>query len=67
MYGTHSNVPSITQFAEERVDIHQRTEKVTFGVIYRPPNLGRQDTDVLLQEISRACRTRNVCVVGDFN
>ena len=49
------------------LDIHKGTDKLTFRALYRPLNLSRQDTDILLQEISGARSTGNVCVVGDFN
>ncbi len=34
--------------------------KLILGVQYRPPNLRREDTSSLLQEINRACRNKNV-------
>ena len=49
------------------MDIRKGTDKLTFRALYRPLNLSRQDTDILLQEISGARSTGNVCVVGDFN
>ncbi|XP_050709044.1 uncharacterized protein LOC126993921 [Eriocheir sinensis] len=44
-----------------------RKEKLVIGVLYRPPNLTRDSSQPLLQEISGASRYRNVCVIGDFN
>ncbi len=47
-----------------------RKEKLVIGVLYRPPNLNRDSSQLLLQEISRASRFKNVCVIGvigDFN
>ncbi len=38
-----------------------------FGIQYRPPNLRREDTNSLLQEISRASRNKYVCFLGDDN
>ncbi len=49
------------------VDILKGREKLTFGVQYRPRNLGREDTNSLLQEISGASRNKNVCILGDYN
>ena len=49
------------------VDILKGREKLTVGVQYRPPNLGREDTNSLLQEIGEASRNRNVCILGDYN
>ena len=41
--------------------------KLIIGVLYRPPNLSREDGEPLLREISRASRYSNVCIMGDFN
>ncbi len=41
--------------------------KLILGFQYRPPNLGRENTSSPLQEISRACRNKNVCILGDYN
>ena len=49
------------------VDILNGREKLVVGIQYRPPNLRREDTITLLQEISRACRNKNVCFLGDYN
>ncbi len=49
------------------VDILNGREKLVIGVQYRPPNLRRGDTSSLLQEISRACRSKNVCFLRDYN
>ena len=49
------------------VDILKGREKLTVGVQYRPPNLGREDTNSLLQEIGEASRNRNVCILGGYN
>ncbi len=48
-------------------DILKGKEKLTVGVQYRPPNLGREDTNSLLQEIGGASRNKNVCILGDYN
>ncbi len=49
------------------IDILKGREKLTVGVQYRPLNLGREDTNSLLQEISMASRNKNVCILGDYN
>ena len=41
--------------------------KLIIGVLYRPPNLSREDSEPLLREISRASRFSNVCIMGDFH
>ena len=33
------------------VDLRNGTEKIVLGVIYRPPNTGRDDSNILWQEI----------------
>ncbi len=49
------------------VDVYTGKEKLTVGVLYRPPNLNRQDTSILLQKIGRVSRGKNVWIMGDFN
>ncbi len=49
------------------VDINKGKDKLTLGVLYRPPNLSRQDTDILLQEVGRVSRNKHICIMGDFN
>ena len=49
------------------VEIKEGNEKLLMGLVYRPPNLSREATLTLLDEIRRACTHRRVCVMGDFN
>ena len=49
------------------VEIREGNEKLLVGLAYRPPNLSREDTLPLLDEIRRACTHRRVCIMGDFN
>ncbi len=49
------------------VDILKGRENLTVGIQYRLPNLGREDTNSLLQEIGRASRNKNVWILGDYN
>ena len=35
--------------------------------MYRPPNLSTVDSILIWQELSRACRYDQLCVLGDFN
>ncbi len=63
----NSSIKAKADLESLRVYVHEGREKLTVGVIYRPPNLSRQNTDTLIQEISRVCRSRNVCIMGDFN
>lgn len=49
------------------VEIINGRDKLLFGNIYRPPNLSREDSTLLFEEMSRASKYKNVCIVGDFN
>ena len=49
------------------VDVTGGRDKIVLGLIYRPPNESMEVTSSLLQEIARACRYRQVCILGDFN
>ena len=35
--------------------------------MYMPPDLDEADSAPLIQEIGRAARYNNVCIMGDFN
>ncbi len=67
---THSDSPLTIQLERTLtqesiwVDILNGREKLVFSLQYRPPNLRREDTNSLLQEISRACMNKNVCFLG---
>ena len=37
------------------------------GVVYRPPNLSKGDSIPIWQEINRACKYGQLCLLGDFN
>ena len=37
------------------------------GIIYRPPDLDKAASAPLMQEIARASRYNNVCIMGDYN
>ncbi len=73
MLRTHSDSPSTIQLGrtltQESIWVHilKGREKVVLGVQYRPPNLRREDPSSMLQEINRACRKKNVCLLGDYN
>ncbi len=73
MLKTHSDSPLTIQLERTLtqesiwVDILNGREKLILGVQYRPPNLRREDTSSLLQEINRACRNKNLCFWGDYN
>ncbi|MCP4269715.1 MAG: hypothetical protein GY777_29775 [Candidatus Brocadiaceae bacterium] len=49
------------------VEINNAQDSITMGVVYRPPNLNRESSKLIWDEVGRACRNRNVCIVGDFN
>ena len=42
-------------------------KKQIIGNIYRPPNLSRETSMLLIQEIIAAAKYKNVCTMGDFN
>ena len=44
-----------------------RRMKFVAGIIYRPPDLDEAASASLMQELARASRYDNVCVMGDFN
>ena len=37
------------------------------GIINRPPDLDKAASAPLMQELARASRYNNVCIIGDFN
>ncbi|XP_056395052.1 uncharacterized protein LOC130290887 [Hyla sarda] len=43
------------------------TEKIIFGVIYRPPNITEEIEGRLYKQIERAARAGTVVIMGDFN
>ncbi len=49
------------------VEINDIQDSIILGVVYRPPNLSRENSKLIWDEIDRACRNRNVCILGDFN
>ena len=49
------------------VDIVAGGRKIVIGIMYRPPDLNEGASAPLLQEIERASRYSNVCIMGDFN
>ena len=49
------------------IEIKDDRESLVFGVIYRPPNLDREHSNIIWEEITRASRYSKVCIVGDFN
>ena len=42
-------------------------KKLVVGVVYRPPDLGIEASSSLMQELTRASKYNNVCIMGDFN
>ena len=49
------------------MEINNNRESLILGLIYRPPNLDRLNSNNIFDEITRACRCNKVCIVGDFN
>ena len=49
------------------VEITEGREKLIMGVIYRPPSLGKEAAQPIWQEMSRAAKYNNLCIMGDFN
>ncbi len=55
-YSTNNSIQTGDDSESVWVNIHKGKDKLTLGVLYRPTNLSRQDTAILLQEV-------NVCDV----
>ena len=49
------------------VEVRKAAGKAVLGVVYRPPNLSKVDSIPIWQEINRACRYDQLCVLGDFD
>ena len=49
------------------IDLKEGAHAMLLGVIYRPPNTCKEDSMLLWQEISKASKYNNLCVLGDFN
>nr|XP_053633351.1 uncharacterized protein LOC128689237 [Cherax quadricarinatus] len=49
------------------IEFSEGHEKLILGVIYRPPNLDRDQGRLLWEEIVRATMHDNVVILGDFN
>lgn len=49
------------------MNVHKWRDKLALGVLYRTPKLSRQDSDILIQEVGRAIRSKNVCIMASFN
>ena len=58
---THRNTESLW------IDIITGGKKIVVGIIYRPPDLDGESSAAIIQEIERASRYNNVCIMGDFN
>ncbi|WP_187791195.1 hypothetical protein, partial [Salmonella sp. S103_04178] len=43
------------------------TEKITFGVIYRPPNITEEMEGQIYKQMERAAQAGTVVIMGDFN
>ena len=72
MLGTHCNAVSNVIEIDDRiesiwVEIREAARKIVLGVVYRPPNLSRGNSIPIWQEINRACKYEQLCVLGDFN
>ena len=62
-----SNIKTNSDNESIWVEIGEGNESVVIGVIYRPPNLSRNDGKLLWEEIKKASDRNNVCILGDFN
>ena len=49
------------------VELGFQRNKILVGVIYRPPNLDQDNSEIIYNEISKASRSNTVCIMGDFN
>ena len=49
------------------VDIKEGSQTVVLGLVYRPPNASQEINSSLWQELNRASKYRQICVLGDFN
>ena len=49
------------------IDIIIGGKKLVVGIIYRPLDLDEEASAPLMQELARAPRYNNMCIMGDFN
>ena len=49
------------------IDIIKGGKKFVVGIIYRPLDLDVAASALLMQELARASRYNNVCIMGDIN
>ena len=49
------------------VEIINGRDKLLLGCIYRPPDLSRHKSALILNELSEAAKYKNVVIMGDFN
>ena len=49
------------------VELIDEKEKQIIGNFYSPPNLSRETSMLLFQEIIATAKCRNVCIIGGFN
>ena len=64
---TNSKIKTDNKTESLWVDIKQGSESIVMGLVYRPPNASQEINSSLWQEINRASRHRQICVLGDFN
>ena len=50
-----------------QIDIILGGKKFVVGIIYRPPDLDEEASAPLMQELARASRYNNVCIMGTIN
>lgn len=62
-----SDIKTCTNSETVWVEIRSGRNNILLGVVYRPPNLDRINSRIIYEEISKAARTSNVCIMGDFN
>ena len=63
----NTTVKSVSNAESLWVDIVTGGRKIVIRIMYRPPDLDEVASAPLIQEIGRAARYNNVCIMGDFN
>ena len=61
---TNSKIKTDNKTESLWVDIKQGSESIVLGLVYRPPNASQEINSSLWQEINRASRHRQICLLG---
>ena len=60
----NTTVKSVSNAESLWVDIVTGGRKIVIGIMYRPPDVDEVASALLIQEIGRAARFNNVCIMG---